>query len=350
MQEKYFVRTNSAQGPVDLSESNLQGIENLYVLKGNSTFLRNYIIKGVAKYLEKEEKKFEEIISPFNISQDDAVIIRDNKTAIIDEKIYSQKKHCKVVDTDKFLKTKKLVEYKDRMEELDKKSKSSLASLYSAYGEAKKIHDDWEKIYNSNMDFERLNKFCDGLIDSMIPKRNNGIGTENLERFFGSSTPFGSVNYIESLTDGLKNRYFIKGRPGTGKSTFLKKLLRSTIENGYKTQTYYCSFDTKSLDMVVVPELSLCVFDSTAPHEIFPKREGDTILDFYKESGLLGTDEKYEKELKEIKKMYAFRIAEGVAKLNLSCGYEKEKEYYFEKCSELELADKTIDKIVRKIL
>ena len=63
--------------------------------------------------------------------------------------------------------------------------------------------------------------------------------------------------------------------------------------------------------MVVCRELSFCVFDSTPPHEKFPQRETDEILDFYIESGLLGIDEKYEKELYFIKSAYDFKIKEG---------------------------------------
>ena len=61
----------------------------------------------------------------------------------------------------------------------------------------------------------------------------------------------------------------------------------------------------ESLDMVTVPELSFAVFDSTAPHELFPEGERDTVLDFYLEAHLSGIDERYESVLEPIKKRYA---------------------------------------------
>ena len=78
-----------------------------------------------------------------------------------------------------------------------------------------------------------------------------------------------------------QKRIFIKGRPGTGKSTFLKKLSKSLIDNGFDVEEYYCSFDKESLEMVISRELSFAVFDSTSPHEKFPERETEEILDFY---------------------------------------------------------------------
>ena len=55
-------------------------------------------------------------------------------------------------------------------------------------------------------------------------------------------------------------------------------------------------------------------------------------------------------EFADIKRRYSFRIGEGVAKLRLSNGYLKECEEYFKEASNIELADKEADKIVRKIL
>ena len=106
------------------------------------------------------------------------------------------------------------------------------------------------------------------------------------------------------------------GPSGCGKSTFLKKLSCALTENGYTIEQYYCSFDPYSLDMVVCREMGVCVFDSTAPHEKFPEREGDIILDFYEESGLGGIDEKYALELGKVKNSYDAIIKEINANLS----------------------------------
>ena len=74
------------------------------------------------------------------------------------------------------------------------------------------------------------------------------------------------------------------------------------------------------------------------------------MLDFYKESGLTGIDEKLSKEFADIKRRYAFRITEGVSKLRLANGYFKEIDTYYKEAANLELADKASDKILRKIL
>ena len=325
-------------------------IDNLYILNGKSKYLKDRILKNIEKYTSERGKAVESAVSPFNISQLDGVILRAEKTAILDGACISKLDRVIPVETDDFISSKKVEQYKKRQEELSKKAQEALLGLYSAYSAAKVIHDEWERLYIENIDFERLNNFEEGLLESMITEKSPELFAYTLRRFFGASTPDGSVNYIDNLTEGLKKRYFIKGRPGTSKSTFMKKLAKKAQDYGYTCHIYYCSFDKNSLDMVVVPELSFCVFDATAPHELFPTRTNDEILDFYKEAGLSGVDERLYKELSDVKRRYAFRITEGAAKLRLASGYFKESEEYCKEAANSELADKTADKILRKIL
>lgn len=48
-----------------------------------------------------------------------------------------------------------------------------------------------------------------------------------------------------------------------------------------------------SLDMVLLRELDIVIFDSTAPHEYFPDRDNDEVVDMYEITVTPGTDEKY---------------------------------------------------------
>ena len=183
-----------------------------------------------------------------------------------------------------------------------------------AFAQAKKIHDKMEEIYIKNTDFARLEDFTNvaaQMFFSVQKSTKNKFSGKEIHRFFGATTINGAVNYIPQITADLKNRYFIKGRPGTGKSTFLKKLAAAGIKSGYDVEIYHCSLDPKSLDMIIVRELSLCVFDSTAPHEFFPERNGDGIIDIYEMCVNPETDEKYSAELTELQREFSRKLAEG---------------------------------------
>ena len=94
-------------------------------------------------------------------------------------------------------------------------------------------------------------------------------------------TPSGSVHFIDNLTEGLQTRYFVKGRPGTGKSTLLKTLAERAQNRGFRVEAYHCGFDPDSLDMVILRELGVCAFDATPPHAMTPSRETDRTVDLY---------------------------------------------------------------------
>lgn len=76
------------------------------------------------------------------------------------------------------------------------------------------------------------------------------------------------------LTDGRWRAYIIKGGPGTGKSTFMKRVATSAELRGIKTLRCPCSSDPASLDAVILPEKQIVVMDGTAPHTVEPKFPG----------------------------------------------------------------------------
>ena len=65
--------------------------------------------------------------------------------------------------------------------------------------------------------------------------------------------------------------------------------------------------------MVIVRELGFAIFDSTAPHEYFPSREGDEIIDMYALIVTPGTDEKYAKEIRNVSIQYKAKMNEAMS-------------------------------------
>ena len=187
-----------------------------------------------------------------------------------------------------------------------------LLKAHGYFAQAKKIHDEWEEIYISHMNFSRLNQFGSETILELLGGHTRNRKGTGVHRFFGAATKDGPVDYIENLTENLEHRYFIKGRPGTGKSTFLKKLAERAIQNGFRVEIYHCSFDPGSLDLVVVRELGMGFFDSTAPHEYFPSRDTDTILDFYSLAAADDVDAEYADKIAQLQAQYAEQV--GLAK------------------------------------
>lgn len=101
--------------------------------------------------------------------------------------------------------------------------------------------------------------------------------------FLGANTPGGFYSLFSELyapEDGWR-LIIIKGGPGTGKSSLMKRLAAEAEARGFVCERIYCSSDPNSLDGVIFPRLKLSVADGTAPHVLEPHFPGvsETILD-----------------------------------------------------------------------
>jgi len=88
--------------------------------------------------------------------------------------------------------------------------------------------------------------------------------------------------------------FLIKGGPGCGKSTFMKKIAYRFEKEGYSIERVLCSSDPDSLDGIKIIEKGITVIDATSPHAIDMKYPGvcDSIIDlsrFWNERKLMSS-------------------------------------------------------------
>ncbi len=96
----------------------------------------------------------------------------------------------------------------------------------------------------------------------------------NTNFFLGANTASGFVSRFDQLHSDrrIKKLIILKGGPGCGKSTFMKKLRRTAADLGADTESYPCASDPSSLDALLIPAAGLAVVDGTAPHAGATKR------------------------------------------------------------------------------
>ena len=98
------------------------------------------------------------------------------------------------------------------------------------------------------------------------------IDHHNNSFFIGANTPKGFVYADKNLLSeaSLTKLYIIKGGPGTGKSTLMKKCRAHFERLGYNVFSYYCSSDPDSLDLLIIESHNkrVAIADGTAPHSL----------------------------------------------------------------------------------
>ena len=94
--------------------------------------------------------------------------------------------------------------------------------------------------------------------------------------FAGNNTSEGFFSYFDFLLkpEDAEHIYILKGGPGVGKSSFMKKFAEKVREKCYSAEYIHCSSDNKSLDGILIPELKILLVDGTAPHTIDPAIPG----------------------------------------------------------------------------
>ena len=94
--------------------------------------------------------------------------------------------------------------------------------------------------------------------------------------FLGANSPTGFYSLYDQLIDPeeAEEVFILKGGPGCGKSSLMRKVGAAMEEHGLEVEYIDCSGDPDSLDAVVIPALKTAVVDGTAPHVVEPKYPG----------------------------------------------------------------------------
>ena len=99
--------------------------------------------------------------------------------------------------------------------------------------------------------------------------------TENAPKFFlAANSAEGFINEFPSNFSNDWTAYIIKGGPGTGKSSLMRRFANKAAEKELPYILCPCSSDPDSLDAVILPNQKKIILDGTSPHVVEPKMPG----------------------------------------------------------------------------
>ncbi|SET08659.1 hypothetical protein SAMN05216389_105113 [Oceanobacillus limi] len=344
----YYVAGNTAEGFVNFLPSNVSNFNHVILLNHPSQTLKTHVLKSViSKYEDKSQ--LEILLSPLGSEFLDGVIIRDKSIAIVVDTL-STNDLAGAIEMDLNLFSAEEIPENEKYVQTKAKFENETEKAYQNFETGLRIHDDLEEIYINEMNVSRANELAEEFIEELlqgIPKIDREAKVYT--RLFGTNTKNGVVNVVPDLLKNQSRNVFIKGRAGTGKSTFMKKIKDACAKHGFDVELYHCSFDPNSVDMVLVRDLNFCIFDSTDPHEFFPERDGDETLDLYEELVTPGTDETYASEIDHLNNSYKSYMKKGIVHLKEAGSYleQLEQHYVFHEQEVERMAGFILDKIVQ---
>ncbi|WP_085522519.1 PRK06851 family protein [Tuberibacillus sp. Marseille-P3662] len=317
----YYAGGNTARGFHDLFATNLEHLERVFILKGGPGTGKSSLMKTIGETWLEKGFDIEYLHCASDNGSIDGVIIPTLTVGIVDgtaPHVIEPKAPGAIeeyVNLGVAWDSEALAKEKDQILSIQKNNRAAYDAAYACFQEALTIHDEWEAYYIDHLDREQANQLTDELINRLYGDQVLNKTADVRHRFLGAATPQGAVDFIPNLTSDVAKRYFIKGRPGSGKSTMLKTLAKMAEDRGFDVEVYHCGFDPYSLDMIIVRELDFAIFDSTAPHEHYPERDSDEVIDMYERVIEPGVDEKYAVGLKDVSERYSERMKEATAHL-----------------------------------
>lgn len=170
--------------------------------------------------------------------------------------------------------------------------------------------------------------------------------------FLGANSASGFYSYFNQAyepEDGWR-LIILKGGPGTGKSSFMKRFAQCAQEREEKLERIYCSSDPASLDAVLLPNRKIGIVDGTPPHTMEPKYPGvsETIINMgeYWDASQL---EPHAKDIISISKQCSGEHARSQRYLRAAGALLEDTYQYALSCTDQEKLEKYVEKTVRRL-
>ncbi|GAA0467053.1 hypothetical protein [Alkalibacillus silvisoli] len=283
---RYFMGGTTAKGYVNFYENLIEQLDRVVYIEGGFTSIVSPILQRIANQFSQDHT-VEYIHNHLMPDQLEGIVIPSLSIGVFDRTKMNQKRlvypmlYEKLVYFGDGYDQDYLKEHEYELVQYHEEVKRLYQEAINHYQTALEHHHQVEKIYVDYLNARKANYETDQLIKQLFENNNLNKPGSVKHRYLGAATPEGPIDYVMELTDELSQRIFIKGRSGTGKSTMLRKIAHEAKDRGFDVEVYHCGFDPGSLDMLILRELNVAIFDATAPHEHDPQKEADEIMDVY---------------------------------------------------------------------
>lgn len=298
-------KSYTGQGVKSFYKEIIQEAKKVYFFKGPTSYRLSETLKEIGYAAIRRGNNMDWFYDPLQEEVLEGLYIKDTKTFyiqtdVVDPSFYGAG-HEWIPYYDSYNESK-LREIGPIVKEKQMTNDIWLTKGLSALSRAKLIHDEWEQLIQPAIHWEGINDLLEELKKSAIGNVSLQKNPKVMHRLMGSLTPHGAQDTLKSISKNLKSRLYIKGLPGSGKSSFIKRFGEEAKKHGLDIYLIWCGLDADSVDGIVIPELQLCLVDATSPHVYEPEREGDEIVDFFPHIDQEMLDEE---KIAEVKKRYS---------------------------------------------
>ena len=311
---EYMGTAYTGQGVAHKYDTLIATADTTLFLKAPPTNALSKVLNDAAAHFIKRGFDVDRFNNPVQPDNTDAIFVKDLSLFIIQashpvslEPTELGGRHHVISFYDAY-DEEKLQSRSAEMATITEESNRVYTKLMESMSEAIRIHDEWEKVNIARMMWHEQEKLLASLKEELFGTMKLHKKSTVSHRLAGSLAPGGSRDYFPSITSWIKRRILMKGLSGTGKSTMLKTLGKEAEQRGIDVLYGWCGLDPNSVDLLLLPELSVCLFDATQPHEYDPESPIDEVLDLV---SMCAADPEADEKIVEISDRYKEKIMDA---------------------------------------
>ncbi|MBU5438345.1 hypothetical protein KQI42_10010 [Tissierella sp. MSJ-40] len=265
---RMFPGGNTANGFYSFHD-NIMGLdrEKLYILKGMPGGGKSSLMKEIGERMLKEGFTIEYHHCPSDPESVDGIVIKELKIGIVDgtfphviDPTYPGLTD-KLVDLGQFIDSNILENYKKDIFEAKRNNKFAYRKAFNYFKSAKSIYEEIVETNKLIVDFKEINKISKTILEKIFSEEgtpyHNGFNERHL--FATAYTPEGYIDYANYILEGVSKVYYISGEIGTGKSTFMERVIEEAKIRDYHLEIYHNSLIPEKIESVLIEEIDTIV-------------------------------------------------------------------------------------------
>jgi len=269
---RFFPGGNTSAGFLSYHDNIIDIDRNmLYILKGMPGGGKSSLMREIGEYAARDGLTVEFHHCPSDPNSIDGIVINDLKIGIVDgtaphviDPVYPGLID-RIIDLGQFIDSDGLMLYKSELMTAKQSNKDAYRKAFNYFRSSKPIYDEIENTNKAGVDFARINRLSKNAIERIFTKENinNNISGFKVRHLFSAAyTPEGFVDYTSSVIDGVKDRYFLNGNIGTGKTTFFNRLIEEAIIRNFHIEIFHNPLIPIKIDSLIIKELNTIISTS----------------------------------------------------------------------------------------
>ncbi|WP_455538077.1 PRK06851 family protein [Terrisporobacter sp.] len=325
-------------------------IKRIFCLKGGPGVGKSSLMKKIARDFSDRGYDIEIFPCSSDPSSLDAVLIKDLKVVlldgtaphVVDPKIPGA--IDEIVNFGDFWQVENLENQKAEILQCNKNISECFQRAFKYLKAAEPIFYEIEVKHSDAMNFGKLNKFTDEFIEKLFKGIENKEELSIPRHLFGTAiTPIGHIDYGDSLLQDAKKVYYLDGKIGYGKTTFLKRVYDKAVQKGLSVEVFHYPLIPDKIESIMITDLGVAITASS----LFKDKDIIDLGNFLDNEKISKYKEKLVMDEKILDEMINYAISNlKKAKLN----HDIIESYYipnmnFEKADELK--EKLVDRIMK---